>query len=103
MFEGLPLVVLEAMGAGLPVIAARVVGSDEAVEDARTGRLVGPGDSAELVRALVEVLERPALGARWGVAGRRRFERAFTAERMARETMRVYDRLARRCECLHDR
>ena len=93
LFEGLPLVVLEAMAAGLPVVGTRVCGTTEAVCDGMTGRLVEAQDAAALADAVLEVLERPELAARWGDARRRRFEREFQPARMARETAAVYEEL----------
>jgi len=93
LFEGLPLVILEAMAAGLPVIGTRVCGISEAVIDEITGRLVEAGDARALAAAVSEALEQPDLAARWGKAGQKRFEREFTAARMARETFAVYEGL----------
>jgi glycosyltransferase involved in cell wall biosynthesis len=93
LFEGLPLVVLEAMAAGRPVVATRVCGTDEAVHDGVTGRLVPPGDAAALAAAVVEALTSPGLAARWSEAGRERWRREFTATRMVRETAAVYDEM----------
>jgi glycosyltransferase involved in cell wall biosynthesis len=74
LFEGLPLSILEAMAAGLPVVATAVDGTPEAVEDGATGRLVPSEDAAALAAALVEVLATPGLAARLGAAGRARAE-----------------------------
>lgn len=99
MVEGLPLVVLEAMAAGRPVVATRVCGTSEVVEDGVTGRLVesgrldGSGDAAALAEAILEPLVDPSSAARWGSAGRARVEAEFTAARMAQETAAVYDEL----------
>jgi len=76
--EGLPLAILEAMGAGLPVVATRVGGVHEAVLDGETGRLVPPGDPDALAAALRPLLEAPALRAALGRAGAERAERAFS-------------------------
>ena len=65
-FEGLPLSVLEAMGAGLPVVATRVSGTSEAVADGVTGRLVEPNDPAALATAMIDALEQPRAGAPLG-------------------------------------
>jgi len=99
LVEGLPLGVLEAMAAGLPVVGTRVSGTSEVVVDGVTGRLVAPGrltgpfDTTALAAAILEPLEDPRLGARWGEAGRRRVEQEFTVMRMARETADVYAEL----------
>ena len=90
--EGMPLSLLEAMDAGLPVVATRVIGSEEVVADGETGLLVRPRDAAALEQALAVLLGDPLLRERYGRAGRRRFEREFTADRMAADTLGVYDR-----------
>jgi glycosyltransferase involved in cell wall biosynthesis len=55
--EGLPMVVLEAMAAGVPVVAARVEGVPEAIDHGREGLLVEPGDAADLARAIAAVID----------------------------------------------
>ncbi|WP_022798878.1 glycosyltransferase family 4 protein [Thermus islandicus] len=90
-WEGLPLSVLEAMRAGLPVVATDVGGVGEAVVEGNTGFLVGRGDEVGLRRKLSLLLENPSLRASMGEAGRRRYEEAFTLERMLLETWRVYE------------
>jgi len=93
-YEGMPLVVLEAMAAGIPVIASRVSGIPEVVVDGETGWLVPPEDPAALAAALQAVLADPAEAARRGEAGRRRVALRFTPaaaaaiwEREVREAM----------------
>lgn len=88
--EGLGLVLLEAMAAGLPVVATKVGGIPEVVVDGVTGRLVPPGDAAALAAAVREVLDNPDLARRWGEAGRRRVEQSFTAAEMGRQTLDLY-------------
>lgn len=88
--EGLGTSVLDAMAFARPVVATAAGGIPEAVEDRVTGRVVPPGDAAALAQALVEVLsDVPGLQA-MGAAGRLRFERHFTADRMIEETLAVY-------------
>ncbi|MGI8588283.1 MAG: glycosyltransferase family 4 protein [Chloroflexia bacterium] len=91
LFEGLPLVVLEAQAAGLPVVGTQVCGTSEAILDGITGRLVPPGDARALAEAIAGILERPELAARWGEAGQRHVRYNFSAERMARETAAIYE------------
>jgi glycosyltransferase involved in cell wall biosynthesis len=93
--EGMPLVLLEAMDAGLPVVATRVIGSEEVVVDGETGLLVRPQDPAALAAALGRLLEDPALRQRYGRAGRRRYLERFTSVRMAAQTAEVYDHVLR--------
>ncbi len=94
--EGMPLAVLEAMDAGLPVVGTRVIGTSEAVEDGVSGLLVPSKDPAALAGALEELLDRPELRRRMALAGRRRYEQLFTATRMARRTAAVYDEVLAR-------
>ncbi|MGY1633571.1 glycosyltransferase family 4 protein [Geodermatophilus sp. SYSU D01186] len=89
--EGMPLVALEAMEAGLPVVATRVIGSEEVVVDGRTGALVRPGDPQALGAALARLLADPGLRRRQGAAGRCRYLAAFTRQRMAADTAAVYE------------
>jgi glycosyltransferase involved in cell wall biosynthesis len=77
IYEGMPLVVLEAMAAGRPVVASRVSGIPEVVLDGETGWLVAPEEPAALGAALRELLLSPGEAARRGEAGRRRVEECY--------------------------
>jgi glycosyltransferase involved in cell wall biosynthesis len=77
IYEGMPLVVLEAMEANVPVVASRVSGIPEVVEDGVTGWLVPPEDPGALAAALSAVLEHPDEARRRGEAGRRRVDERF--------------------------
>lgn len=79
---GCPNASLEAMGAGLAVVATDVGGMAEQVEDGVTGRLVGREDVAALAEALVEAARHPERRAEWADAGRRRAATLFSLERM---------------------
>jgi phosphatidylinositol alpha-mannosyltransferase len=70
--ESFGYVLVEAMAAGLPVVATDIPGYREVVRDGIEGLLVPPGDPGSLARAIREVLSDPALAARLGAAGRRR-------------------------------
>ena len=85
--DAFPTVLLEAMAAGLPVVASRVGGIPEIVEDGVTGRLVPPGDAGRLAAAINEVLAHPGS---MGEAGRARARREFTAEAWIARLDRVY-------------
>ncbi len=88
--EGLGVAALEAMGAGLPVVASRVGGLADAVVDGHTGILVPPGDAGELASALERLIADPDLRAVMGVAGRERVQGAFLPEQMVEAYARMY-------------
>jgi glycosyltransferase involved in cell wall biosynthesis len=88
--EGLGVAALEAMAAGLPVVASRVGGLAEAVVHGETGLLVPPADPGALAAALRRLLGDPALRTRLGEAGRARVEARFTSARMAEGTLACY-------------
>jgi glycosyltransferase involved in cell wall biosynthesis len=90
-WEGLPLVALEAMRAGLPVIATRVGGIPEAVQDGVTGRLVELDAPSELASVLAG-LDAGTL-ARMGVNARRRYLEAFQVQRVVHELDALYRKL----------
>jgi glycosyltransferase involved in cell wall biosynthesis len=94
-WEGLPLTILEAMRAGLPMVASRVGGVSEAISDGETGFLIPRGDVALLRSRLRELIGDAALRRRLGSAGRRRFEAEFSAPRMIEQTLAVYGRALR--------
>lgn len=89
-WEGLPLVVLEAMRAGLPVVASDVGGLREAVRDGETGFLVARGNALQLQERLRELLVHPSLRVQMGLKGRLRYEEHFRLERMLERTWAVY-------------
>jgi glycosyltransferase involved in cell wall biosynthesis len=91
--EDFPNVVLEAMGLGKAVIASRLAGTPEQVEDGETGLLVAPGDSAELARAMERLVADPDVREAMGRAGRRRFEARFTAEAAVHRYTALYQSL----------
>lgn len=88
--ENLPFVLLEAMSAGLPVIATAVGGNPEVVEDGVTGRLVPPRDASALAGAIVELASDSTLRRRMGLAGRERVRRNFSLQAMIEKTDDVY-------------
>ena len=86
-WEGFGLVLLEAMLARLPVVAAAVSSIPEIVVDGETGILVPPDDPVALAEALVALLDDPG---DYGFAGRRRARGEFSVARMADRTLEVY-------------
>jgi glycosyltransferase involved in cell wall biosynthesis len=88
-YEGVSLTILEAMAAGLPVVATRVGGNPEVVIDGETGRLVS-GHPHSMAGALVELADRPALRLAMGAAGRWRVKRHFSLDRMVEEYAAAY-------------
>lgn len=92
-YEGFPISILEAMRAGLPVLASNVGGVAEAVRDGETGLLVAHHDVAHWRLALAKVVDDQGLRRQLGTAGRARFEAEFTAAPMLERTWRVYQRI----------
>lgn len=94
-FEGFPLAVVEAMLAGLPVVAADVGSVREAVITGETGVLVDPDDAAGLATALQRLLGDEAERARLGRAGRELALARFVADQMAQAYADLYRELMR--------
>ena len=92
--ESFGIVLLEAMSAGLPVVASRVGGVGEIVEDGVTGLLVEPGDIAGLAAALIEILSQPQRARSMGAEGRREVVSRFAWSVVAKEVEKVYEELA---------
>jgi glycosyltransferase involved in cell wall biosynthesis len=90
LWEGMPLGILEAMHAGLPVLATDVGSVAEAVRDGETGYLVPPGDDAALQERLARLLGDAGLRARLGARARTIAGERFTAEAMAHRYEAVY-------------
>jgi glycosyltransferase involved in cell wall biosynthesis len=89
-WEGFPRSILEAMRAGLPVVASDVGGLREAISDGETGFLVARSDVRSLTERLRQLIESPPLRQALGTAGRVRYAPRFTFERMLEETIAVY-------------
>lgn len=89
-WEGFPITILEAMRAGLPVIATDVDGVREAVNDDVTGFLVPRHDTPALRDRLRLLLNGPSLRAAMGAAGRKAYESEFTVAAMLRKIEAVY-------------
>jgi glycosyltransferase involved in cell wall biosynthesis len=90
--EGTPLVVLEAMGHGRPVVATRVGGVPQQVDDGVTGMLVPAGDHAALGRALAWMADHPEDRLAMGRASRRRVIRGFSLDHLTGQVEEAYSR-----------
>lgn len=83
--ENMPLSVIEAMAAGLPIVASDVEGVDEIVRNGRDGLLVHPGQPDELARQIIYLLENPAARSALGDRAQEN-ARQFTEDEMLRKT-----------------
>jgi glycosyltransferase involved in cell wall biosynthesis len=92
--EGLSNTILEAMAAGLPVVATSVGGADEIIQDGVTGRLVPSGSPVKMAEALASMLGDPAVRRSMGSAGRARAEAEFSLEGMVQRYQVLYCELA---------
>ena len=93
LWEGMPNAVLEAMALGKPVIASRIPGMDELVQDGRTGMLCPPGNAAELARALLGLARDRNRAHAMGHAARELVKQKFSLHTTVAATMALYDRL----------
>ena len=93
-FEGTPLSVLEYMQTGLPIVATRVGGIPDIIEDGGQGLLVEPRDPAGLAAAVERLLGDPGLAARLGSSARERQHAEFDIDVTVRAIERIYEGLA---------
>ncbi len=91
-FEGTPLTVLEAMAMGVPVVASRVDGVAEVLQDGQDGMLVSPGRGDLFVEEICRVLDDPDLRRGLARAGQEKARRQFSAEAMVRRVEDLYRR-----------
>lgn len=89
--EGISNTILEAMASGLPVIATRVGGNAELVDEGRTGFLVSAGDERAMAERMLDYFRDPALAQRHGAAGRGLAEKRFSLDAMVDGYRRMYD------------
>jgi glycosyltransferase involved in cell wall biosynthesis len=97
-WEGFPITILEAMRAGLPVIASDVGGVGEAVVDGKTGFLIPRGDIEVLKDRLTRLIDNPGLRVELGQAGQQRFTENFTIDIMLAKTVSVYQQILQQRE-----
>ncbi|HWX87417.1 MAG TPA: glycosyltransferase, partial [Solirubrobacteraceae bacterium] len=88
--EGSPISVMEYMDAARPIVATRVGGNSDLIENAEDGLLVEPGDHRALALAIARLLRDRELGGRLGAAARARRRREFTIEAMCRRLEELY-------------
>jgi len=91
--EGLGLAMLEAMAAGLPIVATATGPMPEVVDDGATGIIVPPEDPSAMAAALVRLSRDPEMRSRMGAAGAARQREHFSIEQMVRGTLGVYAEL----------
>jgi colanic acid/amylovoran biosynthesis glycosyltransferase len=78
--EGVPVVLMEAMAAGVPVITTRIAGIPELVQDGESGLLIPPGDAGATAAAIRQLADDPSLRTRLAAAGRKKVEQEFDVE-----------------------
>ena len=93
LMEALPFALLEAMAAGLPVVASSVWGIPEVVTDGETGLLVPPADVGALEQAIMKLAQDPDLRVQMGERAQQAVSERFSLEVMVRDTVSVYEGL----------
>ena len=94
LMEGISNTLLEAMACGLPVIATRVGGNVELVDDHVSGTLVPAGDTQALAAAMLRYMDDPSMAARHATAARSAVETRFSLERMVADYAALYEQAA---------
>jgi glycosyltransferase involved in cell wall biosynthesis len=95
-WEGLPRSIIEAMMAGLPVVASRVGGVPELVQEGENGFLFAPGDAESCAEKIQRLLNDTGLRERMGRVSRQKALQEFSLDRMLEETRRVYEAVLER-------
>jgi len=89
--EAFGRVIIEAGASGVPVIATRIGGAIEIIEDERTGILVRPGDILEMVNSIIRVLKDRELSKNLAIEARKKIEREYSLVKMTDDTIKVYE------------
>lgn len=92
--EVAPMTLIEAMAAGIPVLSTTAGGIPDLVSDGVTGRLVPPADPPALAAALIELLTRPEMAHRLGLAGQTMARERYAADRVAEAFLALYREVA---------
>ena len=96
LMEGLGLSVIEAQACGIPVVASRIGGLVDLIEDGQNGYLVPINDPAALAHRIIEVLRNPDSSKIMAQQARSNIEQHFSAEKMLQQTLKVYEQYSRR-------
>ncbi len=89
--EAFGRVIIEAGASGVPVIATRIGGAVDIIENGKTGILVKPGDIIELVDSIIKVLKDRELAKNLAIEARKKIEKEYSLVRMAEDTIKVYE------------
>jgi glycosyltransferase involved in cell wall biosynthesis len=93
LWEGLPMVLLEAMAAGCPVVASDVGGVSKAITNAENGLLVFPGDPQQLADGIIKLLSDSKVRKMYGEKGIEKFKANFSAAKMTERYEKLYQRI----------
>jgi glycosyltransferase involved in cell wall biosynthesis len=89
-YEGLPITILEAMAAGIPIVAAKLDGIAEVLADGEEAALVPSGDAAAFTARICELIESPARARQYADAALTKVRAHYSAERMTRDVEEIY-------------
>ncbi|MBU0759750.1 MAG: GT4 family glycosyltransferase PelF [Candidatus Omnitrophica bacterium] len=89
--EAFGRVIIEAGASGVPVVATRVGGAVDIIEDGKTGMLVKPGDIMEMVDSVIKLLKDRSLARDMAEEARKRIEKEYSLTRMTEDTLRLYE------------
>lgn len=93
LYEGMPNVVIEAMAAGVPVVATNVGGTQEVIINGETGILVPPQDANALSEGISSLLQKPDLRRQIGLSGQQRAYKFYNIQNTVQQTQLLYDKL----------
>jgi glycosyltransferase involved in cell wall biosynthesis len=94
-WEGIPVVIIEAMAVGVPVVATNITGIPELITDGQSGFLVPTADSEAIARSLAQLAEEPGLAREFALRGREKVEREFSIEVRAENLFSLFTGAAR--------